>query len=314
MTEQQKRKNTGWIIALIVLIGVGFALALTLFGGGNTPEGPEVIPPPPPAPGVPSGVALEAVNLRTGPDTAYPSYGVVPKGTSGEIIGISENRGWWAVKLSTSVSSTGMAWVAGQYVQASNTDGVPTLPTPPRPPIIEVPLPPVDGPTAVALDVVNIRSGPGVQYPAYGVAAKGAKGEVVGVSEDRKWWVVKLPTNLVSTGQGWVSADWVKVTNAENVPVIPAPGQKPPVTVPPPGTDVPTGTALDYLNIRSGPGLQYDIHGVVPPGTSGEIIGKSPDSKWWAVKVPAVPSGRGWVSVDYVQAYNVENVPIFDTP
>jgi len=96
--------------------------------------------------------------------------------------------------------------------------------------------------------------------------------------------------------------------------VIPAPGQEPPVEVPPPGEGVPTGTALDYINVRNGPGLEYDAYGVAAPGTSGEIIGKSPDGQWWAVKLVTVEAGRGWVSVDYVQATNVEDVPVLDEP
>jgi hypothetical protein len=36
---------------------------------------------------------------------------------------------------------------------------------------------------------------------------------------------------------------------------------------------------------------------VANKGTSGEIVGKSPDGVWWAVKLPAdvAPEGHGWV-------------------
>ncbi len=43
------------------------------------------------------------------------------------------------------------------------------------------------------------------------------------MSEDGGWWVVKIPTEYVAAGQGWVSADWVETENTENVPVVPAP-------------------------------------------------------------------------------------------
>jgi hypothetical protein len=49
--------------------------------------------------------------------------------------------------------------------------------------------------------------------------------EAIGQSEDGGWWVVKIPIRYVGTGQGWVSADFVKTTNAGGVPVIPAPAQ-----------------------------------------------------------------------------------------
>ena len=228
MEEQTKKNNTWWIIGLsvLVIIGVGAIIfwAIGAFGNaGPAPGGPEIEVPPPPETGLPSATALEAINLRSGPGTQYPSYGVAPKGTTGEVIGVSATRQWWVVKLPASIDPSGQGWVSGQYVQVSNAENVPVIPDPPLPPTVEIPMPPIALPSAQALDVIYIRSGPGVQYPAYGLAQKGATGEVIGVSEDGKWWVVKLPTNLVTSGQGWVSADWVQTSGTENVPVIPAP-------------------------------------------------------------------------------------------
>jgi hypothetical protein len=93
----------------------------------------------------------------------------------------------------------------------------------PTPPEITLPTPAPGTPLATALTVINLRSGPGTSYASYGIAQKGSQGEVIGISEDSQWWVVKLPTSVVGTGQGWVSADWVSVANAGGVPVIPAP-------------------------------------------------------------------------------------------
>ncbi len=78
-------------------------------------------------------------------------------------------------------------------------------------------------PTATALEPINVRSGPSTEYSSYGIAPAGSKATVIGVSEDGTWWVVSVSTQLAPDGQGWVSADFVDVTNAEDVPVIPAP-------------------------------------------------------------------------------------------
>jgi uncharacterized protein YraI len=75
----------------------------------------------------------------------------------------------------------------------------------------------------VALEPLNIRSGPGSEYPSYGTAPVGASGEVIGVSENGGWWVVKVPAEIAADQHGWVNANYVQVTGAENVPVIPAP-------------------------------------------------------------------------------------------
>jgi len=55
------------------------------------------------------------------------------------------------------------------------------------------------------------------------VAATGAVGEATGISEDGEWFVVKLPTTVVSDGQGWVSAAYVIAENTSGLPVVEAP-------------------------------------------------------------------------------------------
>lgn len=79
--------------------------------------------------------------------------------------------------------------------------------------------PPTDGPYVVANYNVNVRSGPGTEYPAYGVAALGSSAEIIGVSPDREWWMIRLPTTISPDGTGWVSAEYVTAYNADQVPV-----------------------------------------------------------------------------------------------
>ena len=85
-------------------------------------------------------------------------------------------------------------------------------------------VPPGQGvPTAVTTDTVNVRSGPGNQYPSYGIVTSGTQFTVIGISEDGNWWVVKIPTSLAADGRGWINASYVTTSNTANVPVVPAP-------------------------------------------------------------------------------------------
>ena len=77
---------------------------------------------------------------------------------------------------------------------------------------------------------VNIRSGPGVNFPVIGFARFSDEGEIIGRSADGGWWAVAMPS--APNGTGWVSADFVIATNAADVPVITVP--------PPPTVAVPT--------------------------------------------------------------------------
>jgi heat shock protein HslJ len=88
---------------------------------------------------------------------------------------------------------------------------------------VTLPAPEAGEPTATATAPlgVNVRTGPGSEYPVWGVASFGQTGLVVGVSQDHEWWVIDVPG--APDDQGWVSAEYMAVENAENVPVIPAP-------------------------------------------------------------------------------------------
>ena len=177
---------------------------------------------PGPGEGAPTAVAIEPINVRSGPGSQYPTYGVVSIGTSGVVIGISEDGEWWVVKVSIEYAPDGRGWVKGEFVEVTNAENVPVIPTPPLGDI-EFPPPESGAPTATVLQPVNVRSGPSTDYLSFGIAPAGAAAEVVGISEDGLWWVVKISVDLSLEGQGWVSADFVEVTGGEDAPVIPAP-------------------------------------------------------------------------------------------
>jgi hypothetical protein len=84
---------------------------------------------------------------------------------------------------------------------------------------------------------VNVRSGPGTNYPVLVVAPPGVSGEVSGKNADGAWWQVKISTDYSADGFGWVSADYVTTQNTEAVPVVEGPVPPPTVgTTPPPST------------------------------------------------------------------------------
>jgi Tol biopolymer transport system component len=68
---------------------------------------------------------------------------------------------------------------------------------------------------------VNVRVGPGTDFPILGVARQGTEGEIVGVSEDGEWWVARVPS--APNEQGWVASAYIEATNADSVPVVAAP-------------------------------------------------------------------------------------------
>lgn len=86
------------------------------------------------------------------------------------------------------------------------------------------------------------------------------------------------------------------------------------VELPTPEANAPQGrvTAPQGLNVRSGPGVNFPIIGYAPFGTEGEIVGRSLDNRWWAASAPSLPNGIGWVSAEFVVAFNTQDVPVIE--
>ncbi len=105
------------------------------------------------------------------------------------------------------------------------------------------------------------------------------------------------------------------------------PGAAPTVTLPGTGTQVaentavpitgPFATVLVDLNVRTGPGVQYDRVGFLLQGDSVPIIGRDPLSGWWKIQCPVTLTGPDcWISggAQYAQANNTESVPVAPVP
>jgi PKD repeat protein len=85
-------------------------------------------------------------------------------------------------------------------------------------------------------------------------------------------------------------------------------------TPPPPPGGVAQLTATANVNIRKGPGTNYDILGVLLRGQKAEITGRNADATWWQIKFVAGPGGVGWVSAAYATAESIANVPVVAAP
>ncbi len=269
---------------------------------------------PTPAAGEPAAVASYNTAIFGGPGTNYVVYGAFLGGNTAKVVGKSEDGLWWAV--SVPVVPTGSGWVDAAWVTVSGADGVPVLPTPPVPPTVELVPPAPEDPQAAAIANVYVRTGPATNFPAYGIAPTGTAARVLGKSEDGQWWVVRLDPQYVGTGYGWVEMQYTTAQNVDGIQVIESPDATTTEAPPPPPEGVPTVTAVDYVNVRSGPGTTFSIYVVAPPGASGEVVGKSADGGWWQVKISTqyAPDGLGWVSADWVTTQGTESVPVVESP
>ncbi len=238
---------------------------------------------PIPVTGEPAAIAKYNTTIYSGPGTNYVVYAAFLGGATAKVVGKSQDGLWWAI--SVPVAPTGSGWVDGKWVTVSNASNVPVLPIPPVPPTVELVPPGPSDPQAIALANVYIRTGPATNYPAYGIAPAGTTGRVIGKSEDGQWWVVRLNPENVGAGYGWVMAQYTQASNVASVQTIQNPVTYARIPPTPPPSGAPMAMAVDYVNVRTGPGTNYVVLGVASPGAYAEISGKSADSAWWQVKI-----------------------------
>lgn len=63
-------------------------------------------------------------------------------------------------------------------------------------------------------------------------------------------------------------------------------------------TDVKMVQALEAVRMRSGPGFNYAMEGLMRAGESAQVSGVSADGQWWQVYCTMDASGRCWVTSD----------------
>ncbi|MFQ5614266.1 MAG: SH3 domain-containing protein [Anaerolineae bacterium] len=105
------------------------------------------------------------------------------------------------------------------------------------------------------------------------------------------------------TGQaeGSLAADEAPLESAPDPPQIASPGLAPIVVA-----------NMGGVNLRSGPGTNYNRIGLLPHRESLEIVGRNRDSTWWLV---SGPGGLAWVFDGVVDAQNVAaGVPVVTLP
>lgn len=109
---------------------------------------------------------------------------------------------------------------------------LPATPTPvPATPRLTPTLSPTPGPHLSAANTVNVRSGPGTDYPVVAALPPNVAVPVTGRNNEASWWQISSPAGA----SGWVASSVVQASNTTNVPVVVAP--------PPPATPTPAATS-----------------------------------------------------------------------
>lgn len=209
------------------------------------------------------------LNLRKGAGMSYDVILTITKGATVTVLDNS-NKSWAKVKTSSGVQG----WCSKEYLEfSSDSDPTPT----PKPTPTPTPMPTVAPvTTATTTDYLNLRTGPGTSYSVIVTMAKGDKVTILDNS-NKNWAKVKTRDGR----QGWCSKEYLKYSGSS--------GET---------TETITAKTTDYLNLRKGAGMSYDVILTITKGATVTVLDNS-NADWAKVKTSS--GVQGWCSKEYLQ-------------
>ena len=146
---------------------------------------------------------------------------------------------------------------------------------------------------------MNVRSDPSTAGDILGMIPANTIVQITGKDPAGNWWQILYPQGR--DGKGWVTAQYVSTANGAAVPAVGG------GTGPDAGN---TAVVQQQLNVRSGPGTDFNSLGTLSPQDVVRLTGKDPHGAWLQIEFPAGPEGKGWVNAAFVQVRGAENLPI----
>jgi N-acetylmuramoyl-L-alanine amidase len=170
--------------------------------------------------------------------------------------------------------------------------------------------------TGVVVDaaILNVRGGPGLEYPLLTTLALGQNVAIIGRDIPGTWLQVRLPDGR----SGWVSSQFLLSNSSlTNVPVADSPVVlSAPVTTTNPAAGVggpALGTVIEaaILNVRAGPSLNDPIVTTLPLSQTVTLEGRNADGSWLLVRL--ADGQLGWVSSGFIAAnLGITRLPVVD--
>jgi len=180
-----------------------------------------------------------------------------------------------------------------------------TLPPTLTPRPTDSPHPPPPTPTTTPVEgisstQINVRAEPSTAGTVLGILPPNTKVQIVGQDPAGNWWQILYPQG--DEGKGWVTAQYFRTADKPEVPIIGGVGSNPEN-----GT---VAVIQQKLNIRSGPGTDFNSIGTLNSQDVVTLTGKDTNGAWLQISFAAGPEGKGWINAAFAQATGVENLPI----
>ena len=264
---------------------------------GNSNNRKKYVPPassPPPSQqqdwsglSVPVAMTLPPwLNVRRGPGLDYEIVTTVLAGTRGNIYGRNPADTWFQIQIA---DISNKVWICQNHARVEGSlDSVRFL----EKWEIDLILKTADGPLAITTPaILNVRAGPGLDYEIFTTVPKRTQATIVGIGPNAKWYMVTLDAlirpawvySALTTVKGFLGG--VKQYSSTDVNGYTYTEADEPDTC---SANPIAVTIPAILNVRRGPGTEYEIITTVAEGTRAEIIGTDPRDEWLLVELDSL--------------------------
>lgn len=146
---------------------------------------------------------------------------------------------------------------------------------------------------------VNVRADTSTVSSSLGMVPAFNNVLVTGKDPSGIWYQI-----LFNNSAGWVRADFIQLVDT-TVEI--------PVAVPETGSEaVSRGVVLRGVNVRSGPGQNFDSLGLLNQNDVIPVYGKDNSGEWIKIGFSPAVDGTGWVAAEFLQLDNIASIPIVD--
>ncbi|HEX5838621.1 MAG TPA: SH3 domain-containing protein, partial [Anaerolineales bacterium] len=237
----------------------------------NVPVPEDPTPPEDPA-GNRYRVTAGSLYVREGPGTSYRAIGSLVRNDIVEALATNPDGSWYRIRR---LSDGLTGWSSATYLEKVTT-------TPPPPP------PPADGDRyRVNTGSLNVRGGPGTNFPIIGSFVRNDIVEELEANPNRTWLRVRRLTDGLT---GWCSAAYlVKITTT------------PPPPPPPPPTGQKFRVTATRLHVREGAGTQFRSLGYIELNEIVDGLSANADQTWRQIR--RSDGLTGWSSARYLVPY-----------
>ena len=171
---------------------------------------------------------------------------------------------------------------------------------------------------------VNVRAGPDKKMISLGLLNYGSQVQVIGKDSSAKWLQIIYPENSSTTG--WVTVEFVQLSEsdmaripvveylppAQNTPSVGGETSTPPGPTLTPSPPARTANVSKQINVRKGPGQNFDTLGLINAGTQVTITGRNQNNVWVQILFDGGADGKGWVAAAYLSGAELSGLPYFD--